>query len=143
MAAIHTPGPLESALGVVAALIIGDMAIDIGFFTREVLFYVAVGAIGMYMTPSYEFGLTLRILRYMLIIAIVAFGPMGFVFALFLSFIWIVSMRPYGKPYLWPFLPFDPYGMYEILVRTAIPSEHWRPAIVDAKDKHKQRSMDE
>lgn len=35
MAAIHTPSPLATALGVIAALLIGDIAVNIGLFAND------------------------------------------------------------------------------------------------------------
>ncbi|WP_059103583.1 spore germination protein [Shouchella shacheensis] len=138
MAAIHTPSPLATALGLVAALLIGDMAIEVGYFTAEVILYVALGAIGMFATPSYELSVALRIGRYVLILAVALFGPMGFVLSMFLFFIAMVAMKPFSKPYLWPFLPFDPPALYQIMFRTAVPSVRWRPSIVHPQDKIKQ-----
>ena len=54
MAAIHTPTPLSTAMGLIAAVLIGQIAIDVGMFVPEVILYVAVAAIGTYATPSYE-----------------------------------------------------------------------------------------
>ena len=46
MAAIHTPTPLSTAMGLIAAVLIGDIAIGAGLFTGEVILYVAVAAVG-------------------------------------------------------------------------------------------------
>ena len=67
MAAIHTPSPLATALGLVAALLIGEIAIKVGLFTAEVILYVAMGAIGTFATPSYELGIALKIIRLILL----------------------------------------------------------------------------
>src|SRR5699024_2415655 len=39
MAAVHTPTPLATALGLIAAVLIGDIAIDVGLFSPEVILY--------------------------------------------------------------------------------------------------------
>ncbi|AIC94211.1 stage V sporulation protein AF [Shouchella lehensis G1] len=143
MAAIHTPSPLATALGLVAALLIGEMAIDVGYFTTEVILYVALGSIGMFATPSYELGVALRMSRYLIILAVALFGPVGFVVSLFLLLISLIRLSPLAKPYLWPFLPFDPPAMYQILVRTSVPSVRWRPSIVHPVDKIKQSPKSE
>src|SRR5699024_5298228 len=54
MAAIHTPTPLATALGLIAAVLIGEIAIDVGMFSPEVILYVAISTVGAYVTPSYE-----------------------------------------------------------------------------------------
>ena len=54
MAAIIHPHRLSTAMGLVAAVLIGQIAIDVGLFVPEVILYVAVAAIGNFVTPSYE-----------------------------------------------------------------------------------------
>src|SRR5699024_12385730 len=51
MAAIHTPTPVATALGLIAAVLIGDIAVDVGMFSPEVILYVAISTIGTYVTP--------------------------------------------------------------------------------------------
>ena len=61
MATIHTPTPLSSAAGLISAILIGQIAIDVGLFVPEVILYVAVSMVGAYATPSYELGLGIRL----------------------------------------------------------------------------------
>ena len=63
MAAIHTPTPMSTAMGLVAAIVIGQVAIDVGLFTPEVVLYVAVSAIFTFAIPSYELSITTKIFR--------------------------------------------------------------------------------
>ena len=63
MAAIHTPTPMSTAMGLVAAIVIGQVAIDVGLFTPEVVLYVAVSAIFTFSIPSYELSITTKIFR--------------------------------------------------------------------------------
>ena len=37
LASIHTPSPFATALGLVGALLIGQIAVEVGFFTPEIL----------------------------------------------------------------------------------------------------------
>ncbi|MDR3270121.1 MAG: spore germination protein, partial [Peptococcaceae bacterium] len=68
MAAIHTPSPLATALGLIAAFMIGDVAIDVGLFAPEVILITAFAAVGTFATPSYEFSLANKLVRLFLII---------------------------------------------------------------------------
>ena len=63
MAAIHTPTSLATALGLVAALMIGQVAVEVGLFTNEVILYFSIAAIGTFATPSYELSLANRLVR--------------------------------------------------------------------------------
>ncbi|WP_096201047.1 spore germination protein [Bacillus sp. FJAT-45350] len=138
MAAIHTPSPLATALGLVAALLIGDIAIQVGLFTAEVILYVALGAIGMFATPSYELGIALKVVRLLLLIVVAIFQAPGFIIATAIFFLLLVSIKTLNKPYMWPFLPFDPAAFWQILVRTSVPNIKKRPSIVGPKDPIKQ-----
>ncbi|WP_279390752.1 spore germination protein [Alkalihalobacillus sp. LMS39] len=138
MAAIHTPSPLATALGLVAALLIGEIAIQVGVFTAEVILYVALGAIGTFATPSYELGVALKIVRLLLLIVVAAFKLPGFVIGTTIFLLLLISIKSLNKPYLWPFLPFDPQGMWNILVRLSIPSVKRRPSITNPGDQIKQ-----
>ncbi|PYZ99192.1 spore germination protein [Alteribacter lacisalsi] len=138
MAAIHTPSPLATALGLVAALLIGEIAIEVGLFVPEVILYVAVGAIGMFATPSYELGIALRVIRLGLLVAVVLFKVPGFVVAGTLLVLSLAAIRSLNVPYLWPFLPFYPKAFFDIVIRRAIPAKMKRPSVVHPGDSVKQ-----
>ncbi|ADC51023.1 stage V sporulation protein AF GerA (A protein) [Alkalihalophilus pseudofirmus OF4] len=139
MAAIHTPSPLATALGLVAALLIGEIAIQVGYFTPEVILYVALGAIGMFATPSYELGVALRITRILLIILVAFFKVPGLVIGTTIFVLLLAGLKTFNKPYLWPFIPFDPPAIWQILIRSTVPSVRWRPSIVNPQDPIKQK----
>src|SRR5690606_28467161 len=107
MAAIHTPNSLATALGIVAALMIGQVAVEVGLFSNEVILYIAVAAIGMFATPSYELSMANRITRLVLLIITGVFGSVGFVIGTFAWILLLANMKSYKVPYLWPFIPFD------------------------------------
>ncbi|WP_281244170.1 spore germination protein [Anaerobacillus arseniciselenatis] len=138
MAAIHTPSPLATALGLVAALLIGEIAIEVGLFIPEVILYVALGAIGTFATPSYELGIALKLVRLLLLVVVFFFKAPGFLIALTVMILIIASMKPLDTPYLWPFIPFYPKAFLDILVRLSVPIKKQRPSIVNTKNRHKQ-----
>ncbi|SDH10182.1 stage V sporulation protein AF [Alteribacillus persepolensis] len=140
MAAIHTPSALTTALGLVAALLIGEIAIEVGLFTSEVVLYVALSAIGSYANPSYELGIAFKMIRLFLLVVVVSFGSIGFVIACTVIFLMLARIRSLNKPYLWPFLPFDVRELWQIAIRTTVPNLRKRPAIVDPQDTVKQVS---
>lgn len=141
MAAIHTPSPLATALGLVAALLIGDITIQVGLLVPEVILYVAVGAVGMFATPSYELALALKILRICLLFVIAIFKLPGLVIGYTVAFILLANVRSLNVPYLWPFVPFYPFAFLDILIRQATPVKRHRPSIVNTRNQFKQRSV--
>ncbi|WP_018922153.1 spore germination protein [Salsuginibacillus kocurii] len=138
MAAIHTPDPLATALGLVAALLIGEIAMEVGLFSAEVILYVAVGAVGSFATPSYELSLALKMMRLLFILAIGFWGALGFVVSAMCIFLFMCGIRSLNKPYMWPLLPFDPLALWQIFVRQTVPAMKVRLRIVNPKDEIRQ-----
>ncbi|WP_339320587.1 spore germination protein [Paenibacillus sp. FSL R10-2734] len=134
MAAVHTPTPLGSAMGLIAAILIGDIAVQSGLFVNEVVLYMAVASIGMFATPSYELGLANRIVRLVLLVAVAAFQVPGFMIGTTLLTIFLTTHRSYNSSYMWPFIPFNAKAMSEILLRKPVLSSKTRPSFNKTRD---------
>lgn len=137
MAAIHTPTPLATAMGLIAALMIGEIAVEVGLFAPEVILYISIATIGAYATPSYELSLANRLVRMVLLILIYIFKVPGFIFGTLLTLLFLITTRSLNTPYLYPFIPFNLKELISILVRMSIPSMHTRPLIVHPQNKKK------
>jgi len=138
MAAIHTPTPLSTALGLIAAVLIGQIAIDVGMFTPEVILYVAVAATGAYVTPSHELSVANKVISLTLIVLTGFFGFTGFSAGIVLHILFLTHMRSLRTPYLWPFIPFNPRAMLHTLFRIPTPYTNSRPSIVHPKNNYRQ-----
>ncbi|GAB1806750.1 spore germination protein [Priestia megaterium] len=138
MAAIHTPTPLATAMGLIAAALIGQIAIDVGLFVPEVILYVAIASIGSFSTPSYELAVANKMLRLFLLIFVAAFHTPGFLIATTCIILYMARLKSLNTPYLWPFLPFNPQALWQILIRTPVPGANPRPSIVHPQDKDRQ-----
>lgn len=134
MAAVHTPTPLGSAMGLIAAILVGDIAVQTGLFVNEVVLYMAVAAIGMFATPSYELGLANRIVRLGLLLAVAAFQIPGFMIGSTLLVVLLTTHRSYNSPYMWPFIPFNAKAMAEIILRMPVLSSKTRPSFNKTRD---------
>lgn len=140
LAAIHTPTPLSTAMGLIAAVLIGQIAIDVGLFVPEVILYVSLAAIGTYATPSYELSMANKIGRLFLLIVTAIFHVPGFVGGITVWLVLLASIKSLNTPYLWPFIPFDPKAFIQILIRRAVPGAKIRPSIVHARNRSRQPS---
>lgn len=138
MAAIHTPTPLSTAMGLIAAVLIGQIAIDVGLFLPEVILYVAVAAIGTFATPSYEMSIANKMIRLLLIFLVYFFGVPGLVIGLTVIILWLTKVKVFNTPYLWPFIPFNPKAFMQIAVRISVPLTTSRPSIVHPQNNKKQ-----
>ena len=138
MAAIHTPNALATALGIVSAIIIGDVAVKVGIFTHEVVLYVAVAAIGTFATPSYELSLANRLFRVFFLIMVALLKVPGLAIGITLWLILLVRTKSMNTPYLYPFIPFHPRDFRIMLARTPIPLKNTRARILNVQDRTRQ-----
>lgn len=138
MAAVHTPTPLATALGLIAAVLIGDIAIDVGLFSPEVILYVAISTVGSYVTPSYELSVANKIVSLFLILMTVFFGVNGFVIGFTIVILFWVNLKALDTPYFWPLIPFNLPALMRFILRIPAPFIHNRPSIVHPKDKIRQ-----
>ncbi|MTI94837.1 MAG: spore germination protein [Firmicutes bacterium] len=134
MATIHTPSPLATALGIIAAFLIGDIAISVGLLVPEVILYLAAAAIGTFATPSMELGNTIRIFRLLLLGLAAVFQVAGVVAGIVLLFIWTAATKSFGVPYLWPLLPFNGQALKAIILRKPVPVSKSRPSVIKPQD---------
>nr|WP_245850819.1 spore germination protein [Paenibacillus herberti] len=130
MAAIHTPTPLALAISLVSAILVGDIAVQTGLFINEVILYMAVAAVGMFATPSYELSLANRVVRLLLICLVAVFHVPGLVVGWTAVFLILVMQRSFNRPYMWPFIPFDARGMLKILLRLPVMQNKKRPNLL-------------
>lgn len=138
MAAIHTPSPLATALGLIAVFMMGDVAIKVGLFTNEVVMYIAIAATGTFATPSYELAQANRLVRLFLDLCAGLFNFWGLGAGALLLFILLLRTNSFGVPYLWPLIPMDFPALKTILVRNPVPVHNLRPSIFKPKDRVRQ-----
>ena len=120
IATIHTPNHLSSAMGLIATLILGQMAVDIGLFQSEILLYCSISSIGGFATPSYELSLANKIVKLLLILVVGLFGSIGFVIGFTLLIVLLGAIKTYGMPYLYPLIPFDYKEFFKVIFRPSV-----------------------
>lgn len=137
MAAVHTPTPLSTAMGLIAAVLIGQIAIDVGLFTPEVILYVSIAAVGTYVTPSYELGTANKMVKYILVLATAFFGVNGFMIGTTATILFLVFKKSLKTPYFWPLIPLNPAALMHIIFRIPVPYSNTRPSIVHPKNNYR------
>ncbi|WP_168119206.1 spore germination protein [Paenibacillus sp. HB172176] len=137
MASVHTPSSLATAMSLVAAILIGDIAVQTGVFVNEVILYMAIAAIGMFATPSYELGLANRIVRLVLLVAVALFNAPGLMICTTLILIMLVCERSMNRPYMWPIIPFDAKALWSIIIRKPLLHNRTRPNVLRPQQRNK------
>ena len=118
LAALNTPNILTTSFSMIGAIILGDFAVQSGWFSAEVMLYMAVVAIANYNQPNLELGYALKFMRLILLVATGLLGLWGFVGGAALLFLVLVSNRTIsGQCYLYPLVPFNGRELKKKLLR--------------------------
>ena len=102
--------------------------------------YTAVAAILIFIIPSYELSISIKIFRLLLLLMTGLWGVNGLFIGLFLLFTYLCSLRPMQAPYLWPLVPFFPTAMLRVIIRFPMTADALRPYVVASKQRKDHRS---
>ncbi len=108
LASLNTPSSLNNSFSIIGALILGDYAVNAGWFNPEIILYMAFVALANFTQPSYELGYGVKFMRVMLLI-LTAFMPRyGFWIGIVLMIILLYNAKTVSKQsYLYPLIPFN------------------------------------
>ncbi|MGN1204137.1 MAG: spore germination protein [Lachnospiraceae bacterium] len=107
LAAVNTPSMLSTPLSVMAALVLGEFSVNSGWFSPEVMLYMAFVAIANYTQANYELGYALKFMRILTLILTACFDVWGYVAGILLTILAIACNKTVsGQSYIYPFLPF-------------------------------------
>lgn len=122
MSSLHTPQNLGASFGIIGGLIVGEMAIKVGFFSVEPIFYTAVTAISEFCIPSVEFASAIRVFRLFLLILTGLFWHWGFLIGLIIILLITYNTYTFDKKrkYTWPLIPFHGKALLNVLIRRPI-----------------------
>ncbi len=112
--AIRMPRTVGSAVGLVAALILGDSAINAGITSAPVIIIVAFTAIGNFIVPPYMN--TAILLRILFLVAARVGGLLGVGMLTVGILIRLCAKSSFGVPYFSPFAPISASGLLDFLL---------------------------
>ena len=122
LAAVNTPNMLSTPLSVMAALVLGEFSVNSGWFNSEVMLYMAFVAISNYTQASYELGYAIKFMRIINLILTAIFGLWGYIAAIALMVVAVVSNRTVsGKSYVYPLFPLNLKQLSKRFIRYRLP----------------------
>jgi len=119
LASLNTPDSLGSALSAVTGLILGEFAVESGWFAPDVILYVAFVTIANFSQTSYELGYAIKLMRMVLLLLTALLGGWGIALGTVIAVVMIALNGTVfsGKGYLYPLLPFDGRAFRSLIIR--------------------------
>ena len=122
LAAVNTPNMLSTPLSVMAALVLGEFSVNSGWFSSEVMLYMAFVAIANYTQANYELGYALKFFRIINLLLTQWFGLAGYIGGIVLTVLAVCCNRTVsGNSYIYPLIPFDWKNLKNRLIRRRLP----------------------
>ena len=108
----------SNSLGLIGALLIGNIAVQLKWLNLETLFYGAATLLANVSISSQEFSDAIRLYRLLIVILTGIWGIPGFIVGVILVFVSMIKTKSFGnKSYLWPLVPFNWSALSRILFR--------------------------
>jgi len=119
LASLNTPSSMGMSLSVIGALILGQFAIDSGWFIPQTILCMAILALAAFTQPGIELGYALKYMRVLLLIGAIIFGVWGAIIALIIGLIILATTKNIvGTPYLYPLFPLEWKKLRKLLFKT-------------------------
>lgn len=101
-AALRMPKVMGQTIGIVGGLVLGQAAVEAGLVSSILIVIIALTAVSVFVLPSYEFAIVLRVLSWTNIIGASLFGFYGVVLVVLLGLFHVGSLKSFGIAYLEP-----------------------------------------
>lgn len=138
-AGVRMPRAVGQTVSIVGALVIGQAAVEAGLVSNVLVIIVAFTAIASFVSPIYNFSISTRLLRFLLILCAAVFGLYGVLLFLIAMVIHLVSLRSFGIPYLAGVAPFTIENQDDIFVRFPAWANRKRPTYLYTEAPVKQK----
>lgn len=119
-AGVRLPKPIGQAVGIVGGLVIGQSAVEAGIVSPIMVVVVALTAISNFAFPQYTAALSIRLLRFVMMLGASVFGLYGIILVFVLITSHIVKLHSFGVNYAAPYVPNKLSTWRDLFVRTTI-----------------------
>ncbi|MBM7096044.1 spore germination protein [Bacillus sp. H-16] len=104
---VRMPRTIGPAISIVGAIVLGDSAVRAGLVSPAIVIVVSLTAISSFVAPAYNFSISARILRFVMMIFAATTGLYGVMFFSTILLIHLCSLDSMGKPYFSPLAPIN------------------------------------
>lgn len=136
-ASIRLPTYIGATIGVVGGIIIGQAAVAAGIVSNLFIIVVGIMAIASYVTPNYDFGMTITVLRIFILLMTSLFGIVGMITCFSLLLMHLLSLESLGQPYFTPIMPLKIRDLKDTIIRFPLKFMKTRPNTAQPLEKRR------
>ncbi|WP_442951527.1 spore germination protein [Paenibacillus sp. GYB004] len=138
-AGLRMPRAIGQAVSVVGTLVIGQAAVEAGIVSAAMVIVVSITAISSFVFPAVNMSISIRMLRFPLMILAATFGLFGTIFGLLALVLHLCSLRSFGVPYMSPFAPFHLEEQKDTIFRLPLWMMRKRPRSIRPRNAVRQQ----
>lgn len=137
-ASVRMPRAVGTAISIVGALVIGEAAVTAGLVSAAMVIVVAITAIAGFIFPSFEIGISFRVLRFGFMFLAGTFGFYGMTIGIIALVLQLCRLDSFGTPYMAPFAPFYLSDQKDTIIRVPWWQMYTRPTMFGLRNKQRQ-----
>ena len=135
-AGVRIPGVIGQTLGIVGALILGQVAVTAGIASPLLIIIVAITGLGSFTMPNFSMAISIRILRYFIIIAGGIAGFYGVLLVLTVILALGCNMKSFGVPFFAPIAPKTRTNP-DVIIRQPIYKQEMRSDVINTPNRRR------
>lgn len=137
-AGARLPNPIGSTISIVGGLIIGDASVKAGIVSPIMVIIVAITAISSFVIPTYSLSISIRMLRFPIMLLGATLGLYGVVIGFIFITTHLVTLKSFGVNYFTPQAPMITSEWRDFWVRLPIQTQKYRPESLDPVDERRK-----
>lgn len=142
-AGARLPTKVGQTIGIVGGIVIGTASVEAGLTSNVLLIMVALAALASFTTPTYQFGNTIRLIRFPFLLFAHAWGLIGIVLCFSFLIGHLLQLTSLGRPYLEPFYPTRVRDLKDAFIRLPFSKLSRRPVHGHPENKKRFKPKDE
>lgn len=137
-AGVRLPKSIGQAVGIVGGLVIGEAASRAGIVSPEMVIIVSLTAVSSFSVPQYAIGISMRMLRFVIMFAAGILGLYGVMLAFIMITVHLVKLKSFGIDYMAPIAPVRLRDWKDFVFRMPVMMMKQRPELLKSRDRKRK-----
>lgn len=137
-AGVRLPRSVGQTVSIAGALVIGQSAVTAGIVSPLMVIVVAATGLASFTIPSYNLGISIRLLRFPLMLLAGTMGLFGIAIGLIIMVVHAMKLRSFGVPFMASLAPLHISDLKDVIIRVPWWAMDERPAELARNNRRRQ-----